>query len=387
AGELDVLTAVMKWGENLLVKRIEKREPNLLSHTAHSVSKKGVKRRDFNDVELREIMAEILPLVRMDHVIPHNNEVLMSAIRRGVVSLPPSHMYSDDTGVGQTAAAWVPGRNNGMFMKPRLFTPYYDEAKSMLEEREMSSNADHNYPRVRTIQMSSIPDTLYMVDDPQYVQQFMAVNPVPLSNIDIVSGSIPVPSVDMLKMMIERVQDIQSTPQIQRAFSLPYTDRRSVCHQLQLRVVREFGWPDTTVDVIQNAHYYYNSDPHNCGRGYQDHSYPPLNQSRRRSNSQLELRLSRQHSPPKPVQRTSSPVMSLRKSYRPSTFESPSSSPSSDYEGSRSATLTSNHSTLSDTMPDIAMATGAVSQMQLDFTPLQLDIGDEQTGRHGTLYI
>lgn len=103
-------------------------EPNLLSHTAHSVSKKGVKKRDLNDVELRDILADLLPLVRMDHVIPHNSDVLGGAIKRGLVSTPPSHMINDEKN-NQYASAWVRGKNNGVFIRPRLFTPYYEEAK------------------------------------------------------------------------------------------------------------------------------------------------------------------------------------------------------------------------------------------------------------------
>lgn len=60
----------------------------------------------------------------------------------------------------------------------------------MLEERQMCGQ-DHELTRVRPIQISSIPDTLYMVEDPQYIQQFMTFNPTPLHNIDIVSGTIP----------------------------------------------------------------------------------------------------------------------------------------------------------------------------------------------------
>lgn len=62
--------------------------------------------------------------------------------------------------------------------------------QSMLEERQMCGQ-DHELTRVRPIQISSIPDTLYMVEDPQYIQQFMTFNPTPLHNIDIVSGTIP----------------------------------------------------------------------------------------------------------------------------------------------------------------------------------------------------
>ncbi|XP_015044202.2 BTB/POZ domain-containing protein 7-like [Drosophila pseudoobscura] len=38
ASELEILQAVLKWGEQELIRRMEDREPNLLSHTAHSVS-------------------------------------------------------------------------------------------------------------------------------------------------------------------------------------------------------------------------------------------------------------------------------------------------------------------------------------------------------------
>lgn len=48
----------------------------MLSHTAHSVTKKGIKKRDLNDVELRELLAELLPYVRTDHVIPPSSDVL-----------------------------------------------------------------------------------------------------------------------------------------------------------------------------------------------------------------------------------------------------------------------------------------------------------------------
>ena len=104
-------------------------EPNLLSHTAHSVSKKGVKRRDLNESELRDILAELLPLVRIDHVIPYNSDVLTSAIKRSLLSNPPSHMMSDEGASSYSAAAWVRGKNSGMYLRPRLFTPYYEEAK------------------------------------------------------------------------------------------------------------------------------------------------------------------------------------------------------------------------------------------------------------------
>jgi len=107
-------------------------EPNLLSHTAHSISRKGVKKRDLNDVELREILSDVLPYVRTDHVLPSDSDILTNAIKRGLVSVPPSHMIGSDApavGGRSSASAWVRTRNMAMFVKPRLFTPYYDEIK------------------------------------------------------------------------------------------------------------------------------------------------------------------------------------------------------------------------------------------------------------------
>jgi len=107
-------------------------EPNLLSHTAHSISRKGVKKRDLSDVELRDILADILRHIRTDHVLPKDSEVLTNAIKRGLVSIPPSHMIGSDTiavGGQSSASAWVRTRNMSLFVKPRLFVPYFDEVK------------------------------------------------------------------------------------------------------------------------------------------------------------------------------------------------------------------------------------------------------------------
>ena len=106
-------------------------EPNILSHTAHSVSKKGIKKRDLNDVELRDILADLLPYIRTDHIIPPSSEVLSSAIKRGLISTPPSHMIGDDGAGSSRMCAWIRSKNSGMFIKPRLFLPYHEETKVM----------------------------------------------------------------------------------------------------------------------------------------------------------------------------------------------------------------------------------------------------------------
>ncbi|XP_076037996.1 BTB/POZ domain-containing protein 7 isoform X2 [Oratosquilla oratoria] len=292
AAELEVLQAVLRWGEQQLLKRMEDREPNLVSQTAHSVARKGVRKRDMNDVELREILSELLPHVRMDHVLPPNHEILTQAIKRGLVSTPPSHMIGDDT-TNYRVNAWIRGKNNGLFVKPRLFTPYAEEIKTSVElEVEASSDlrrkdANPRWPRrghlvrrghvvrrlaaklppngvvdeqsvgevdlvrMRCYMTPHIPDTLYMVEDnvrpqPKYTSS---------ATVDVVAAAIPVPNSETVLAMVSRERELVSTPVYQRASSLPFSDRRFLRRQVRLRVVREFNLPDSVADVLETAAY------------------------------------------------------------------------------------------------------------------------------------
>lgn len=390
AGELDVLNAVLKWGEHQLVKRIEEREPNLLNHTAHSVSKKGIRKRDLNDVELREILAELLPHIRMDHVIPSNSEVLNSAIKRGLVSTPPSHMIADEGG-NQRVRAWIRAKNNGMYVKPRLFTPYYEETKSMLEEH-LGQVQENDMVNVRMIHMSSIPDTLYMVEDRQYAVPSVAYL-APTSTVDVIAGTIPVPDRNTLIMMLHREQELQRTKLIQKAYSLPYADKRAVTYQIKLRVVREFGLPDSAVEILQNSQYYYPEESQYVERQYQ------VNSS---SSSSSPSR--HKHSPSTPVPsptRSYSPVVVscpqvttldcvAHCTTHPDLKHSPSTpvpSPTRCYSPVQNDPNSCGESALSDMMPDIAMATASLNQMHMhESGELDLDIVSDGN-HHGTLYV
>ena len=94
------------------------------------MARKGVKKRDLSDVELREILSEVVPLVRMDHVIPTSADTLAQAIRRGLVPTPPSHMIGSDQRDSSRLNAWVRAqRHSGLWVRPRLFMPYYEEIK------------------------------------------------------------------------------------------------------------------------------------------------------------------------------------------------------------------------------------------------------------------
>ena len=209
AAELEVLQAVLRWGEHRLIKNMGEREPNLVSQTAHSVTRKGLRKRDLNDVELREILSELLPHVRMDHVLPPNHESLGQAIKRGLVSTPPSHMIGADT-TNYRVNAWIRGKNNGLFVKPRLFTPYVEEVKSVFDEQ--AAGSDGAPVRVPCYVSPQIPDTLYMVDTARCSPP---VGPPPL---DLVPPTVPIPEADVVASMVQREREITSSPRYALTF-------------------------------------------------------------------------------------------------------------------------------------------------------------------------
>ncbi|KZS20813.1 BTB/POZ domain-containing protein 7 [Daphnia magna] len=279
ASELEVLQAVLRWGEHQLVRRMEDREPNIVSQTAHSVARKGVRRRDLNDVELRDILSELLPHVRVDHVLPPSHESLAQAIRRGLVSTPPSHMIGGDNshklsasnggpGGGRGAlSAWIRGHHHhqhhtakhhtGLYVKPRLFMPYFEETKSLLADQLVQ---EMELVRHRMVRMSShIPDTLYMIDDaPAGMEAFgqMATSSSNATNdLDVVTGAVPVPDSETLQAMIRRERKLRLSPLAQRAYSLQLASRRDINRQIRLRVVREFNLPDSIAEELESAAY------------------------------------------------------------------------------------------------------------------------------------
>lgn len=269
ASELEVLGAVLRWGEQELIRRMEDREPNLLSHTAHSVTRKGIKKRDLSDIELREILSELLPHVRMDHVLPPNNETLHSAIRRGLVSSPPSHMIGGDDRENIRINAWTRGgKNHGLFVRPRLFMPYFDEVKSLLEDHNASQQIELLRLR-RSRHYPDIPDTLYMVSR---LNRCSVGNVSSNSSNDILtaptqldvvttsttatatsSSSIPSPDAASMEMMQKREQKLRQTSFCQRALSLSLSSKHEIYRQIRLRVVREFNFPDEVSVLLENS--------------------------------------------------------------------------------------------------------------------------------------
>ncbi|XP_052901945.1 BTB/POZ domain-containing protein 7 [Anopheles moucheti] len=276
ASELEVLQAVLKWGEQELIRRMEDREPNLLSHTAHSVTRKGIKKRDLSDVELREILSELLPHVRMDHVLPPNNEILNQAIRRGLVSTPPSHMIGDER-ESLRINAWIRGgKNHGLFVRPRLFMPYYEEVKVLLEDHIASQQIELLRMRRSRHHMPDIPDTLYMVSRLNS-NAGTTLGGGSAAGVDVVAATtapIPAPDAQTMESMQKRDQKLRQAPGCQRALALPLSSRSEITRQIRLRVVREFNFPDEVADLLESANCYcHDGEANGANKGPTDYDH------------------------------------------------------------------------------------------------------------------
>ncbi|NWI01641.1 BTBD7 protein, partial [Tichodroma muraria] len=256
ASEQDILKYLIKWGEHQLMKRIADREPNLLSGTAHSVNKRGVKRRDLDIEELREILSPLLPFVRIEHILPMNSEVLSDAMKRGLISTPPSDMLP--TSEGGKSNAWLRQKNAGIYVRPRLFSPYVEEAKSVLDEMMVEQT---DLVRLRMVRMSNVPDTLYMVNNavPQccHVITHQQVSTNQTSPPSVIANEIPVPNLLVVKEMIRRLQELRHTEQVQRAYALNCGEGATVSYEIQIRVLREFGLSDAAAELLQNPHKFF----------------------------------------------------------------------------------------------------------------------------------
>lgn len=256
ASEQDILKYVVKWGEQQLIKRMADREPNLLSGTAHSVNKRGVKRRDLDVEELKEILSPLLPFIRTEHILPPNSDVLADALKRGLISTPPLDMLP--MAEGGKANAWLRQKNAGIYVRPRLFSPYVEEAKSVLDEMMVEQT---DLVRLRLVRMSNVPDTLYMVNNavPQCCHminhQQMTSNSA--SAPSVVANEIPVPQLPVVKDMIRRLQELRHTEQVQRAYALNCGEGATVSYELQLRVLREFGLADGATELLQNPYKFF----------------------------------------------------------------------------------------------------------------------------------
>ena len=100
-----------------------------------SLNRRSPKRKDINDEDLYEAIKDISPFIRIKQVIPKSSVVLQMAYHRRLLQRPLDVATGDSDALLSThwVRSWK-GRHHGNYVRPRLFIPYYEEAKVNLSQ-------------------------------------------------------------------------------------------------------------------------------------------------------------------------------------------------------------------------------------------------------------
>ncbi|XP_028172559.1 BTB/POZ domain-containing protein 7 [Ostrinia furnacalis] len=366
ASEAQALRALWRWAEQTQHAK-QQREPNVVWHTGHAAARRGARRRPA-DAALREAMAELLPLVRLDH-LPPDHEPLQQMVRRGLIPAPAS------TGEeGSTADAWL-GR--GAHRPARCFIPYLDELKALLEGQAVPEAELARLRRARY--MHRIPDTLYMVAAARN-------NVAAPAGQGALEGACVSPRV--LAALRARARELCAAPPAARALRLHAHDPAPVREQIALRAVREMSLPDSCAELLLTEDTNERErewDSPGERRRWDHESTPP--DCCRRSGSAGSAGSSRSYR----GVRAPCPADQAESSSRSSTCRR--ELPSRSVDGTQHRQSTSScggavpRATLSAAVPDVTMAPNANTHLltQPAYAPeysagvLQLDLGDGAT--------
>ena len=170
ASESEVPQALIKWGEcqqqnnnssrDLHHHHLHTKETSNTATLGRSSKNHGAtsKRKEICDSELKELISSMITQVRVPHILPRDrtSEVLDMALQRNLFSVLPN--FTSQVNVATKYSSWDPKSNNGLFVRPRLFLPYFEECKKLIQDRCQDPEiVSSNSPCV------SVPDTLYML--------------------------------------------------------------------------------------------------------------------------------------------------------------------------------------------------------------------------------
>ena len=90
-------------------------------------NKKNTKRREVDNKQLKKVLSGLIEHVRIGHVLPPHSELLEGVFRRGLAD----RGMPLDIGEGSfyPNLPWMRRREEKDFIRPRLFLPYFEEAK------------------------------------------------------------------------------------------------------------------------------------------------------------------------------------------------------------------------------------------------------------------
>ena len=148
--ESEILQALIKWGE------VQLKQEQIHDHQQQQRQRRP---RDVCDGELKDLLSSIIDKVRVPHILSKDrtSEALDMALQRNLFSVLPN--FSSQVNVATKYSPWDPRSTSGLYVRPRLFLPYFEECKKLIQDRcaQDPEIIASNSPCV------SVPDTLYML--------------------------------------------------------------------------------------------------------------------------------------------------------------------------------------------------------------------------------
>merc|ERR1719420_1436027 len=235
--ESEILQALIKWGE------VQLKQEQIHDHHQQQRQRRP---RDVCDGELKDLLSSIIDKVRVPHILSKDrtSEALDMALQRNLFSVLPN--FSSQVNVATKYSPWDPRSTSGLYVRPRLFLPYFEECKKLIQDRcaQDPEIIASNSPCV------SVPDTLYMLRTGNKLDGFHGGG----SDEDLIEFQTSrVPDNEIISRMIERMKKLVNSHSVQRAFCSNFMDVNEVMNLVELRVVREFNLPDTYASVLQKA--------------------------------------------------------------------------------------------------------------------------------------
>lgn len=286
ASELEILSAILKWSENRNLSTTDSAElkRNTSERGKETLCRNSGKRSASLDL-LRdtafcegspEVVKKLIGKVRFAHILPKcENEVLQVCAHRGL--LPPQQATELLKTTSQHVAlipANTPQRGAAEWgsQRPRLFLPYFEEAKAMLETLEhVCTTPCSSLPFGTTLIPSpnsyvtrseeNILDSLTRTKDADQMTNYLYDFSKPALSQDTGSNNeskspdetlMVSPSEELLHQMRQREAELWSTPGACKTIALAPHKRSLVSSLLRLRVVREMGFPDETAQALKN---------------------------------------------------------------------------------------------------------------------------------------
>jgi len=244
ASEEFILATVIKWGEWKIARANEK--PG--SSPANSFPRRSPKRKDINNTALLEIISDLLPFVRLRHILPTNSTVLQFAYQRGLLQRPfPFDMVASEKRP-PVMVYWIREFRHSEYMRPRLFMNFYYEAKLVLHEQLSSENDSGSCVSSNT----TLPYQLCMPDMLPISRQIhrTSTSTTESDNTPTISLlNIMQLNCHLMKKVILREKELKTSTLALQAFSLS-PDNIEISRYIQLQVIREFGLPDEISDEI-----------------------------------------------------------------------------------------------------------------------------------------